>query len=315
MNSTAAKEARSNSGAAFVDTGINGKLANLYEYSRFFFDYPGTQGLDLRYCGENFFKHLLVIVTNEISLFIGGYYSLAAICFVLAWVAVPCVYICDVKKGGGQLKWRRWVMSFAWFLLDYSVLEMAMILIIGPCKSSLKQDTKKKYGESSSFKSMVSVGAMYNELRDKEKLLGAWMSLCIMIPMRFLQMLVASLLLPFTVVFMAIYMTYTFFGRQGFWTCCSCYHAMRDKEGCLFGDYRIKDEAATWSLMPWEWKGIGYGGYEFFDGDDVFFIVKQQASPFTVQSGTKMKRQQKQEEIQSLVKGKTNKSHFAVSPV
>ena len=157
---------------------------------------------------------------------------------------------------------------------------------------------------------------MYIEIRDGEGcgLVGAWLSLIAMTPVRFLQMLVASMLLPFTVVFMVIYMTYTFFGRQGFWTCCSCYHATREKEGCLFGDHRIKDEAATWSLMPWEWKGIGYGGYEFFDENDIFNYPKPPGNPFTVQSGNKMRRQEKQEEMQSLV-GKTNKSHFAVSPV
>ena len=142
---------------------------------------------------------------------------------------------------------------------------------------------------------------------------GAWATLIFMIPVRFLQMLVASMLLPFTAVFMLIYMTYTFFGRQGFWTCCSCYHAAEESEVSLFGDHRIKDEAATWSLMPWEWKGIGYGGYEFFDGNDDFNHAKLGGNPFAVQSGTKMKRQEKREEMQSLVK--TNKSHFAVSPV
>merc|ERR1712091_282664 len=195
------------------------------------------------------------------------------------------------------------------------------------------------------------LGHQYKEL-DKLHVFLGWVALLVMSFIRLCILLNMALVLPFSLVIFPIYTIYCFVSRPGFWTAVQCLLAQapspedpgyvpythrifhpdnKDKEAegwpmQFFGNKFVKKgEPLTWTLLPWEWKGIGQGWREFEDTalplshpdydlakSDTELETDATQSVFAVSNFKKSRRsQQNDTERESLVQQK-KRSPFAV---
>jgi hypothetical protein len=259
----------------------DGRFRVYQRYARSFFDYPGS-GVHLGHlcdpqgdCCSTLMKivnQIVGVIVNECGCILAGSYVYAfylwALGLVAMCVAVPNHYL-------GTSRWfRKGFMDMCWYILDYSCVEMFYYCIIAKNLSKVRDDTGAERTRRAT--------RQYILIKDNGicKHLLIWTA---MLFVRIAQYSIALVYLPVSLAAAAIYYVYTFFSRLNIWMCFPhqcCFASKEGKTDPFFGhdktffddtkkDFNDMPDAAhvdthtIWTLLPWEWRGVGYGYLEF----------------------------------------------------
>lgn len=275
---SAAKVAGFSGAAMFPRVGAKGGFTDYRYYSRFFFESINHRGTaDLAFCGGRFAQNAFVVLFNEFALIFTGYYLIALVLtgFAIA-VVLPIALIEHAALAKRPSKETRYVrqtaMTLVWFILDYSVLEMLWVLVVGACRYSPKYEGKDELDSNIAH----SVKA-YHHIKKKGHVKRSWFTIPFMLCLRIVIALYTALFIPLSVAAALICYAYMMVSRLGCWvkfeTMRECIRVESDtkKKTAFFGTETDSLENQTpWTLFPWEWYGVGKGQREF-DSDTTKF--------------------------------------------
>jgi hypothetical protein len=282
------------SGAAHLTgIGMSNHFRIFHRYSRGFFDYPGS-GVDLgRMCNNNGggclggVKNVLTssfaILISELGAIMGGYYIIAIVLYVYAIIPmVPIlviIHMCDSTK-----VFRSMYTRFSWYMLDYSCTEIFWYLTGANNKGDEVFSLGTK-GEKAQFQKGSARCKVQAKQFEGHKC-SSWMILLVMMMVRGATYMISFAFLPMSIWAAVFYYAYTTVTRMSLWMCCATrlfknasddyffghtrkMFSENDKKAGTVGDSEHADTHSMWTLMPWEWRGIGYGYLEFGKLDEL----------------------------------------------